>query len=217
MLQAAIEAGKKAAAEPGLSDWAKALISSIVGLFVGLLASPITLWAKTRLERKAAREALYSDLGRMYHVLNRVVDIYPDAAPANGDETRANQRRAIDLIKNNINDAVYQYYSTSGAAIFWGLPEAVAIKKLYQVIMATARDLRADQWPDTHTAIEAAFRQSNQFFDEGRINEAKLLKYRAEHRTTTADAVTRYHSAGKKGPLIRDSQGSPKSRWTSVE
>src|SRR5262249_47184029 len=102
MIQEAIEAGKKEAAQAGLSEWAKALISSIVGLFVGLLASPITLWAKTRLERKAAREALYSDLGRMYHVLNRVVDIYPDAAPANSDETRANQRRAIDLIKNNI-------------------------------------------------------------------------------------------------------------------
>jgi hypothetical protein len=66
------------------------------------------------------------------------------------------------------------------AAIFRGLPEAAATNQLYQVIMATARDL-ADQWPDTHAALEASFRQSSQFFDEGRIDEAKLLQYRAKH------------------------------------
>jgi hypothetical protein len=217
MLQAAAETAKKAATTPGLSEWLKALISSIVGLVVGILASPLTLWAKTRLDRRSAKEALYSDLGRMYHVLNRAVDIYPEAAAPNTDEARTNQRRAIDVIKNNINDAVFQYYSTSGAASFWGLPEAVAIKKLYQVIVATGRDLNVGQWPDTLAAIEATFRQFNLFFDERRIDEARLMKYRGEHRATTGVAVTRYHSAGKKGPLIRDSQGSPRSRWTSAD
>lgn len=216
MLLAAIEAAKNATTDPGLPEWLKALISSVVGLIVGIAASPLTLWAKNRVDRQSAKDALYSDLGRMYHVLNRVVDIYQSAEAPKTEAAQANQARAIALLANDINDGVYQYYSGPGAAVFWSLSEAVAIRKLYQMIMAALGDLSVDHWPATVASIEAVFRQFNLFFDEGRIDETKLRKYRAEHRLRTAEAVTRRNTAGKS-PLIRDSQGSPKSRWTSAE
>ena len=206
-MQAAAEVGNNLGS-PGMSEWLKATISSLVGLVVGFVASPVTLWVKNLLDRQTARNALYGDLGRIYHILNRVLDLSPTSAEPTSEQGQQDRVRAKGFIADGINLGTYNHYSTVQAAAFWSIPEAMSLKRIYDLISAVTASLNNAPWAATHQGIVAVFEQFNRFFDEGEIDQGKLMKCRAAHRKRTIERIAEYYAA-EKGPLVRDSQASP--------
>src|SRR4051812_21406576 len=93
-----------AAVNPGTSEWTKALISSGVGLVAGLLSQPLTASLTRSVKRRMIRHALYSDLGRLYHILSRVYELSPPdliGRELTKDQT-AYQLRSKELFKTDV-------------------------------------------------------------------------------------------------------------------
>jgi hypothetical protein len=115
-------------------DFAKTLISTLLGFVAGVLSEPV----KSRLtqQRKLAetRDALYRDIARFYHVATRCrasLELW-DFLPRD-----PNRQQFIDdalYFINGLNTDIYDYYYNSDRATFYRLPDAGAIRTTYEGI-----------------------------------------------------------------------------------
>jgi hypothetical protein len=197
-----------AAVTPGTSEWTKALISSGVGLVAGLLSQPLAAGLTGRVKRRMVRHALYSDLGRLYHVLNRVYELSPPELIEQDltEDQAAYQLRSQELFKSDVKVDAFTHYINAEASAYWTMPEALTIQDLYQEIGAVSERYSVSQstWGQTIEGVAQIFNRFNFHFDRGSLEETLLLKYRKKHRETTAERVTKQARA-TTGPLIRDS------------
>ena len=196
-----------AAVTPGTSEWTKALISSGVGLVAGLLSQPLTASLTGSVKRRMVRHALYSDLGRLYHVLNRVYELSPPeliGRELTKDQT-VYQLRSKELFKSDVKVDAFTHYVNAKASVYWTIPEALTIQDLYQEIKTVSDRFSASQstWDQTIEGVTQIFNRFNFHFDRGSLEEKLLLKYRKKHYDTTVERVTRQAKA-TGGPLIRD-------------
>jgi hypothetical protein len=171
-----------------LSEWAKALVSAGVGLVAGLAAQPLTHRLTRRLKARDTRNSLYGDLGRLYHILNRVHDLSPPSRCSSNDPAAvADRERAQEIFRASVRTDVFTYYSKGDASpTYWSLPEAVPVASIYEqlntIILHRAQNYG---WDYTIEEIVGVFEEFNRRFKEKTIDEATLLKCRAEHRKRT--------------------------------
>ena len=153
------------------SEWTKALITAAVGFVFGALAQPLTFALTSRLRVRATRDALYSDLGRVYHIFSRVFDVSPTAEEPATDQQKADRLRAKSFILDYLDKGTFEYYSATEAAAFWSMPEAPAMVRLYGRIGEILRTVESAPWVSIHDQITRVFRQFNRF-----LMKVKLTK-----------------------------------------
>lgn len=198
-----------------MDDWAKALVSAGFGLVAGLLAEPIRFWLSARAKTRSARAALYSDMGRVYHVLSRTFDVSKGAGGFE-DTPVAEQERVTEWLRASKLD-VFTFYSTEERAVFFSIPEYQAIAELYESL-ARALETLDRSWAERYAAIAAVFQTFERLFNHGALDSALLLKLRAEHREKTVTQIARFHTLRSKGEAVpvRDSKYAGESRPASV-
>jgi hypothetical protein len=194
-----------------VEEWAKILVGTGAGFMAGIAAEPLkfrlVLWAKTR----QARSALYSDMGLIYHQLNRVIDLCHGHGAVATPEQRKGREQAIAIL-NSVSTGLYDHYAANEKTAFLVLPEAAAITDVYGLIRKSADRSEVD-WRERKCAVGRVFLAFERYFGEGVIDEDMLLKERAQHRETTVDRMQRRNSvspamgpADELNPPIRDSQ-----------
>ncbi len=186
-----------------MSETAKALISGGVGLIAGLVAQPLTAFLVRLLRTRELSNNLYKDMGRLYHVMDRINELSPpEEVPNSSQQAVDNRTRAQGYFDSSIRIDAFVAAQDTDAALFWGLPEAIAITEVYEELKKTISE--RTNWGHVSYRIEDVFRLFDRLFKEGSLDEEKLLRYRREHRNDTRNKVTKYHSSGNV-PLIRDS------------
>jgi hypothetical protein len=195
-----------------MDDWSKALLTAGLGFGVGIAVEPFKLWLTTWANLKAARIALYRDMGRVYYLLNRFWDVCRETK---GEKTtEPDQQKATEWLRSSQAN-VFNYYSSTNQAVFFRIPENAAITRAYKSISDAVA--AADQpWADRYSAVRHVFEVFDTLFKSGELNEKLLLKHRAKHRERGLAQIQQYHStaAQENVPLIRDSQltGTPLPR-----
>jgi hypothetical protein len=188
-----------------MAEVANILISAAVGFGLGIAGQPITHALTKWLNSRDVRNALYSDLGRIYHLLSRAVDLgQVITKPASGDDE---ERERAARIVDSIDLGAYKHFSNGQAAVFWSLSESSALKRLYESLenMISARSAGLVSWEITLGSIKHWFETIERFFREGVIDSTKLLAERANARDTTLNQITKYYTS-KEGPPIRDNR-----------
>ena len=102
----------------------KAFITAIVGFFFGALAQPMTFGLTARMKLRATRDAFYSDLGRVYHIFSRVLEVSPTTDEPVTDQQKADRVRAKSFILDYLDKGTFAHDSSTEAAAFWSMPEA---------------------------------------------------------------------------------------------
>lgn len=194
-----------------MEEWAKILVGTGAGFMAGIAAEPLkfrlVLWAKTR----QARSALYSDMGLIYHQLNRVIDLCHGPGAVTTPEQRKERERAIAIL-NSVSTGLYDHYAANEKTAFLVLPEAAAITDLYELVRKSADRSEVD-WRERYCAVSRVFLTFEKYFGEGVIDLDLLLRERARHRETTVNRIEHRYSvspamgpADELNPPIRDSQ-----------
>jgi hypothetical protein len=188
-----------------MDDWTKAVVSTGLGFAAGLFAEPVKIWLGTRAKVRAARAALYSDMGRIYHILSRCYDV---AQGPNGFESTSatDQKRAAEWIASSKPD-VFAFYSAAERAVFYGIPEYQAITEVYASVADAVAEGTAS-WAKQYSAVMNVFQTFDRLFKQGALDSSRLLKYRAQHRERTVTQLTQYHRLEEQSedPVVRDNQ-----------
>lgn len=189
-----------------MSDVATTVIGTVLGFGLGLIAQPITHGLTRWLNRRDTHNALYSELGLIYHLLSRVTDLSPEGSRASTDCEIERRTRAIQIF-DSVDLDVFQHYSRAKADVFWSLPEASAFKRLYELLGAAIveRATGRDSWETTQGYINRWFTIIETYLREGTIDSEKLLVERANARDRTFKRLTAYYKT-KEGPMIRDNR-----------
>jgi hypothetical protein len=184
-----------------MPSWLPDVLKVLAGFVVGVLTVPLKIVIEHWLKRREIGQALYSDLGKQYHVLSGVHDRLRTAE----DQKKLPWNLPVSWGSLTlVNTDLYQHYSTSDRAAYLSLDEAPTFRALYDEI-ASLKDSTAADLPSAIIMVEKVFQLFERFMRDGTLDGKLLMEYRAKHRDKTLDRLaTKYRAAD--GPLIRDNR-----------
>src|SRR5258708_2873881 len=98
-----------------MPSWLDDMLKVAVGFVLGVATIPLKIIIERHLKRREIRQTLYSDLGKMYHILSGVHDRLRRAAA--GDRLPWNLPVSWGSL-TLVNTDLYQHYSTSDRAVY---------------------------------------------------------------------------------------------------
>jgi len=184
-----------------MPSWLADALKVLGGFVAGVATVPLKVVIERWLKRREMRLALYSDLGRQYHILSGVHDRL--RTTKEGGKLPWNLPVSWGSLVL-VNTDVHQHYSKEERAIYLGLDEASAFTALYEEIASLKNSTAADV-PSAIIMVEEVFKLFARFFRDGTLDDKLLLKYRSKHRDKTLERLSNKYRA-PDGPLIRDNQ-----------
>lgn len=182
-----------------METWLVEALKAAAVFLAGIGVATATPIIQRHMKEREVRQALYSDLGRMYHILSSVHDRLRTASAATPPP--------LDLpfswdSLTSVNSDLYQHYFSSEPSIYLGLDEAAAFTKLYEAITTLKRSRAADL-PSAVLMVEDILKEFEQYLRDGAIDENLLLAFRSKHRAKTIERLDSYYRS-EGGSLIRD-------------
>ena len=164
-----------------MSEWLKALLSAAGGFTVAILAEPGKVRLLHWLQRRRINHAIYSELGRAYHLLDYANGIglkqRLDLTPQEW-KTRARTEELVFAV----TDDAYKHHLDKDREFLLELDGYPAFKNIYNVI---GRLIAAPAWQQKEPVIEEVFKQFEKHFHNGTLDSKLLLSCRAQHRERT--------------------------------
>jgi len=185
-----------------MTDFTKALVGAGFGFLLGIAGEPIKAILLLRLKRRRINDALYSDLGRAYHLYLR--------GQENGLGQRENltgpeleqRARAGGFVREATTETYDQYVATEMENLL-ELDARVPFKRLYGKI---AEIQAMGGWLECEPAIKELFSLFDGYFRDGSLDEEKLIAARSRHRDRTFKRINTRYSFRNDAPLIRDNK-----------